>query len=109
MNRQLKKPSQAACAALALLWLPLTAPAIDVTPFALPLVAGNRGAEIAEVHPAFDLDPDAADFGGKNIPAVWRSNGLATGMMGILRFGPAVAMDMTRTLKSSRRIWAKPG
>ncbi len=91
MNRQLKKPSQAVCAALALLWLPLTAPAIDVSPFALPLVAGNRGAEIAEVHPAFDLDPDAADFGGKNMPAVWRSNGLVTGMMGILRFGPAAA------------------
>src|SRR5208282_3015246 len=74
------------------LWLhALSAQAIDVTPYALPLNAANRGAEISEVHAAFDLDPDAADFGGKKIPAVWRSNGLVTGMMGILRFGPAVA------------------
>jgi hypothetical protein len=65
--------------------------AIDVTPYVLPLNAANRGAEIAEVHAAFDLDPDVADFGGKKIPAVWRSNGLVTGMMGIMRFGPAVA------------------
>src|SRR4051794_31820523 len=68
------------------------AQAIDVTPYVLPVNAGNRGAEIAEVHAAFDLDPDAADFGGKKIPAVWRSNGLVTGMMGIIRFGPAVAV-----------------
>lgn len=66
------------------------AQAIDVTSFVLPVDPANRGAEIAEIHPAFDLDPQAADFGGKNIPALWRSNGLVTGLMGILRFGPAL-------------------
>ncbi len=66
------------------------AQSIDVTPFVLPVEAANRGAEIAEIHPAFDLDPQASDFGGKQIPAVWRSNGLVTGLMGILRFGPVI-------------------
>mgnify|MGYP001120366741 CR=1 FL=1 len=70
-------------------WL-AAAQSIDVTPYVLPVDAANRGAEIAEIHPAFDLDPDAADFGGKQIPALWRSNGLVTGLMGILRFGPAI-------------------
>ncbi len=70
--------------------LMVMAQSIDVTPYVLPVNPANRGAEIAEVHPAWDLDSDAADFGGKKIPAVWRSNGLVTGMMGILRFGPAV-------------------
>lgn len=64
--------------------------AIDVTPFVLPVDPAHRGAEIAEIHAAYDLDPQAGDFGGKQIPAVWRSNGLVTGLMGILRFGPAV-------------------
>jgi len=64
---------------------------IDVTPYALPVDASHRGAEIAEIHPAFDLNPGAADFGGKKLPGVWRSNGLVTGMMGIMRFGPAIA------------------
>ncbi len=67
-----------------------SAQSIDVTPYVLPVNPANRGAEIAEIHPAFDQDPEAADFGGKHIPALWRSNGLVTGLMGILRFGPAV-------------------
>src|ERR1039458_4388565 len=50
---------------LVFFWFRLGAQAIDVTPYTLPLNAANRGAEIAEVHPAFDLDPDVADFGGK--------------------------------------------
>ncbi len=66
------------------------AQSIDVSPYVLPVDPANRGAEIAEIHPAYDLDPQAADFGGKQIPGVWRSNGLVTGLMGILRFGPAV-------------------
>ena len=66
------------------------AQSIDVSRYVLPVDPANRGAEIAEIHPAFDLDPEAADFGGKQIPAVWRSNGLVTGLMGILRFGPAI-------------------
>lgn len=66
------------------------AQSIDVSTYVLPVDPANRGAEIAEIHPAFDLDRDAADFGGKQIPALWRSNGLVTGMMGILRFGPTV-------------------
>ncbi len=68
----------------------MSAQAIDVTPYLLPVNPANRGAEIAEIHAAFDLDPDVADFGGKKIPGIWRSNGLVTGVMGILRFGPAV-------------------
>jgi hypothetical protein len=64
---------------------------IDVTSYVLPVDPDHRGAEIAEIHPAFDLNPGASDFGGKKLPGVWRSNGLVTGMMGIMRFGPAIA------------------
>ncbi len=67
-----------------------SAQSIDVTSYVLPVDPANRGAEIAEIHPAYDMDPQAADFGGKQIPALWRSNGLVSGLMGILRFGPAV-------------------
>ncbi|GEM_PF-6368949 len=68
-----------------------SAQAIDVSSYALPVDPAHRGAEIAEIHPAFDFDPEAADFGGKKIPGQWRSNGLVTGAMGIVRFGPAIA------------------
>ncbi len=49
------------------------AQSIDVTPYVLPVDPAHHGAEIAEIHPAFDLDPRVADFGGQQVPGVWRS------------------------------------